>query len=283
VRSATTLAAVLAIAAPWVLQAQQGAPPTPPPADVPRFGVVEYPARKPGDPAAIERGATLYGVSCRFCHGADLRGGDGGGPNLLRSTVVLDDDQGERIGPVLQAGRGAMPPFQFTSDQSKDIAAYLHSFQVSSRTQPSTISIVVGDAKVGARYVAEACGGCHTTQRLTDFANHPALTDPKMLQQMWLMPGFAGRGVAPIKAPITRAVVTAPPARRIEGELLRMDDFTVTLKLADESVRSFTTAGTGTTVEVLDPLAPHKALLGKYTDADIHNVTAYLVSLRSTR
>ena len=101
---------------------------------MPRFGIVAYPARTPGDPAAVDRGATLYGVSCRFCHGADLRGGDGGGPNLLRSMVVLDDDQGERIAPVLQGGRGAMPPFQFTPEQTKDLAAYLHSFQVSSRT-----------------------------------------------------------------------------------------------------------------------------------------------------
>ena len=254
-----------------------------PPAEVPRFGVVEYPARKLGDPAAVERGGTLYGVSCRFCHGADLRGGDGGGPNLLRSTVVLDDDQGERIGPVLQSGRGAMPPFQFTAEQTRDLAAYLHSFQVSSRNQPSTVDIVVGDPKVGARYVAEACAACHTTERLAAFANTPSLADPKVLQQMWLMPGFAGRGIAPIKAPITRAVVTVPPAQRVEGELLRMDDFTISLKLADDSVRTFTTAGTKTTVEILDPLAPHKALLSKYTDADIHNVTAYLVSLRSAR
>jgi mono/diheme cytochrome c family protein len=254
-----------------------------PPADVPRFGVVEYPSRKPADPAAVERGATLYGVSCRFCHGADLRGGDGGGPNLLRSTVVLDDDQGERIGPVLQAGRGAMPPFTFTSEQTRDLAAYLHGFQVTSRTQPSTVSILVGDARRGQRYVAEACGACHSTERLTAFANTPSLADPKVLQQMWLMPGFAGRGIAPIPAPITRAVVIVPPAQRVEGELVRMDDFTISLKLADGSVRTFTTTGTKTAVEVLDPLAPHKALLSKYSDADIHDVTAYLVSLRSAR
>lgn len=254
-----------------------------PPADVPRFGVEEYPARRPGDPAAIERGSTLYGVSCRFCHGADLRGGDGGGPNLLRSTVVLDDDQGERIGPVLQTGRGAMPPFQFTPEQTRDLAAYLHSFQVTSRLLPSTVNIVVGDATAGARYVAEACAACHTTERLAAFANNLALADPKVLQQMWLMPGFAGRGIAPIKAPVTRAVVAVPLGQRVEGELLRMDDFTISIKLADGSVRTFVTAGTRTTVEILDPLAPHKALLSKYTDADIHNVTAYLVSLRTAR
>jgi cytochrome c oxidase cbb3-type subunit 3 len=145
------------------------------------------------------------------------------------------------------------------------------------------VNIVVGDPKVGARYVAEACAACHTTEQLRAFANTPTLADPKVLQQMWLMPGFAGRGIAPIKAPITRAVVTVPPTQRVEGELLRMDDFTISLKLADDSVRTFRTAGTKTTVEILDPLAPHKTLLSKYTDTDIHNVTAYLVSLRSAR
>ena len=263
--------------------AQQAPAPAAPPADVPRFGIVEYPARKPGDPAAIERGATLYGVSCRFCHGADLRGGDGGGPNLLRSTVVLDDDQGELIGPVLASGRGAMPPFQFTPEQTRDLAAYLHTFYVTSRNLPSTVSIVVGDAKRGQLYVAEVCGACHTTERLSAFASTPALSDPKVLQQMWLMPGFAGRGLPPIPAPITRAVVTVPPNQRIEGELVRMDDFTISIKLADGAVRTFSTAGTKTTVEILDPLAPHKTLLSKYSDADIHNVTAYLVSLRTAR
>jgi len=279
----TSLIAALVFAASLGAIAQQAPAPAAPPADVPRFGVVEYPSRKPGDPAAIERGGTLYGVSCRFCHGADLRGGDGGGPNLLRSTVVLDDDQGERIGPVLASGRGAMPAFTFTPEQTRDLAAYLHSFPVTSRTLPSTVSILVGDAKRGQRYVAEACGACHTTERLTVFANTRSLADPKVLQQMWLMPGFAGRGIPPIPAPITRAVVTVPPDQRIEGELLRMDEFTISLKLADGSVRTFTTSGTKTTVEILDPLAPHKALLSKYTDADIHDVTAYLVSLRTAR
>jgi cytochrome c oxidase cbb3-type subunit 3 len=266
------------------LGAQQG-PPTgaPPQPDIPRFGVVEYPQRKPGDPAAIERGQSLYGVSCRFCHGADLRGGDGGGPNLLRSTVVLDDEQGERIGPVLAAGRGAMPPFQFTASQVVDLAAYLHSFRVSSAERGSTVDIVVGDPKVGERYVSEVCGGCHTTAALTTFASNPRLADPKVLQQMWLMPGFAGRGTGPIPAPVVRAVVTPVPGQRIEGELVRMDDFTISIRQADGTYRSFRTAGTKATVEILDPLAPHKALLRKYSDADIHNVTAYLVSLRGGR
>lgn len=264
-------------------QQPPAATPPPPTPDVPRFGVVEYPQRRPSDRAAVERGQTLYGVSCRFCHGPDLRGGDGGGPNLLRSATVLDDDQGERIGPVLQSGRGSMPPFQFTTEQTRDLAAYLHSFRVASGLQPTTVSIVVGNAAQGQRYVAEACASCHDAAALTAFANDPRVSDPKVMQQMWLMPGFAGRGVAPLPPPVSRVIVTSSPGARVEGRLVRMDDFSVSLETADGTHRTFRTARTKTVVEVLDPLAPHKALLVKYKDTDIHDVTAYLMSLRVSR
>ena len=66
---------------------------------------------------AIERGKALYGANCVFCHGADARGGDGGGPNLLRSAVLIEDQKGERIAPVIRDGRGGMPPFQLTDAQ----------------------------------------------------------------------------------------------------------------------------------------------------------------------
>src|SRR4051812_47584466 len=53
--------------------------------------------RPPADPAIVERGSTLYGINCRLCHGADLRGGDMGGINLLRSQLVLNDQDAELI------------------------------------------------------------------------------------------------------------------------------------------------------------------------------------------
>jgi mono/diheme cytochrome c family protein len=74
-------------------------------------GFVAYPQRPPGDPASIDRGKILWGVNCTFCHGPDARGGDGGGPNLLRSSTMLDDQKGELIGPIVQKGRGGMRPF----------------------------------------------------------------------------------------------------------------------------------------------------------------------------
>src|SRR4029077_2523409 len=78
----------------------------------------DFPKRPPGDPAAIERGKALYGVNCTFCHGADTRGGDGG-PSLLRTATVLDDQHGELIGVVVKNGRPdrGMPKFSFRDEQ----------------------------------------------------------------------------------------------------------------------------------------------------------------------
>ena len=113
----------------------------------------DYPVRPPGDPAAIERGKGLYGVNCQFCHGADTRGGDGG-PSLLRSALVLADDHGELMAPVVRSGRTGMPKFTMTDAQIADIAAFVHTFRAAgydeSRMKPP--SIVVGDAKAGEAF-----------------------------------------------------------------------------------------------------------------------------------
>jgi cytochrome c oxidase cbb3-type subunit 3 len=253
-----------------------------PPAPGQGRGFVAYPPRAPGDPAAIERGRATYGVNCVFCHGTDARGGDGGGPNLLRSSAVLDDQNGELIAPIVRNGRGTMPAFQLTSEQVGDVAAFLHSFPVSSRSGPSTIDILVGDAKKGEALVAQRCASCHTTDALRGFA--AKVDDTRVLQQMWLMPGSGGRGgggaLPPVLPPPIGATVTLASGERIQGTVDRVDDFAVSLTTPDGRRRSFRTAGTGITVELRDPLQPHKDLLRVYTDADIHNVTAYIASLR---
>ena len=281
--AATLLGSVLMAQAP----AQGGAPagrgagPAPAGGQGRGGGFVAYPQRPPGDQAAIERGKAQYGVNCTFCHGTDARGGDGGGPNLLRSQSVLDDQKGELIAPIVLGGRGSMPKFTLTAEQIADIAEFLHSFPVTSRTGPSTINILVGDPQKGQAFVAAKCASCHTTEALRAFA--AKLDDPRNLQQMWLMPGSGvgrGGGAAPIPAPPVTGVVTLPSGERVEGRLDRMDDFVVSLVLPDGQRRTFRTIGTTIKVEIRDPLQPHKDLLPQYTDADIHNVTAYLASLR---
>jgi mono/diheme cytochrome c family protein len=242
-----------------------------------------YPERPPGDPAAIERGKALYGVNCQFCHGADTRGGDSG-PSLLRSSIVLDDQQGERIAPVVQDGRPdrGMPKFTFSEAQIGDLAAFIHTFKAAgydeSRLKPP--SIIVGDAKAGEAFFAAKCAACHrATGDLRGIATR--IADERMLQQTWLMPGSGGRGGAPRVAlkPVT-VTVTLPSGEKIDGTLDRLDDFVVSLTAADGTHRSFRTVGDTPKVDVHDPLQPHKDLLRTYADSDIHNVTAFLVTLK---
>jgi mono/diheme cytochrome c family protein len=242
-----------------------------------------YPDRPPADPAVLERGKSLYGVQCNFCHGSDARGGEGG-PNLLRSELVLNDQKGELIATVVQNGRGEMPKINLTMDQIADVAAYIHSFRVGgydiSRMIPP--SILVGNAAAGEAYFNKTCASCHSaTGDLKGIASRFA--DPKQLQNYFLMPGGGrggrGGGGGGTGKPTT-VTVTLPSGQKTEGRLVRIDDFTVTLADNDGVQHTFTRNGNTPKVEVHDPLEPHKQLLTKYSDDDIHNLTSYLVTLK---
>lgn len=247
-------------------------------------GIGAYPAREPGDPMAIERGRSVYSTNCAFCHGTDTRGG-GSGPSLLRSAIVLDDQRGELIGPVVQAGRPdrGMPMFPLSADQVADLAAFLHSFAVNgydaSRERPA--SIVVGSAAAGEAVFKTKCASCHsTTGDLRGLAAR--ISEPRTLQQTWLMPGSTvgrGGGPMPARARPPSVTVTLPSGQKFEGDLERVDDFLVALKTADGVRRTFRITG-GTRVDVKDPLIAHRELLPTYADAEIHDVTAYLVTLK---
>jgi cytochrome c oxidase cbb3-type subunit 3 len=250
----------------------------------------DYPLRPPGDPASIERGKALYGANCTFCHGADTRGGDGG-PSLLRAAVVLADQAGELIRPIVKDGRvdRGMPKFTLSDPQIADIATFMHSFTAAgydaSRMTPP--SIVVGDAKAGEAFFKGKCASCHAADGdLRGLATK--IAEPRTLQQTWLMPGSGGgrggrggRGGPPestVKP--TTVTVTLPTGEKVEGKLDRVDDYLVSLTTADGARRSFQTKGDTPKVEIHDPLQPHRELLRTYTDSDIHNVTAYLVTLK---
>jgi len=247
-------------------------------------GIGAYPAREAGDPAVIERGRSIYSTNCAFCHGADTRGG-ASGPSLLRSAVVLDDKTGELIRPVVQAGRPdrGMPKFPLSNEQIADLAVFLHSFTVAgydaSRQRPATI--VVGQAAAGEAVFKTKCASCHSTAGdLQGLATR--IADARTLQQSWLMPGSTvgrGGGPMPARSRAPTAVVTLPSGQKLEGELERVDDFFVAIRTADGARRAFRTTD-GTRVDVKDPLVAHRELLPTYTDAEIHNVTAFLVTLK---
>ncbi len=260
------------------------APPRPPGGGGGGFGNA-YPQRPPSPADVLERGKAQYSVHCGFCHGADARGGSEGGPSLIRSDIVLNDQKGELLAPVVQNGRGAMPKFSLTMEQISDIAAFIHSFRVGgydlSRNRP--VTIVVGEAKAGAAYFNATCAKCHSvTGDLKGYAARFA--NPRQMQQSWLMPGggggFGGGGAAPSNVKPVTVTVTLAGGKKVEGNLKRIDDFTVTLIEADGTPRTFRRNGDVPKVELHDPLEPHRDLLQTYTDKDIHNVTAYLESLK---
>jgi len=232
----------------------------------------------------IDRGRALYGVNCQFCHGSDARGGEGG-PNLLRAATILNDQNGELITPVVQNGRidQGMPKFPMTNAQVADIAAFLHNFRVAgydaSRMKPPTI--LVGDAAAGEAYFKTRCASCHSvTGDLKGIGAEYA--EPRELQQTFVMPGGGGRGRGATSAnvPPTTVTVTLSSGQKVEGRLIRVDDFIVTLADAEGTPRTFRRDGDNPRVEINDPLQPHKALLGVYSDKDIHNLTAYLVTVK---
>ncbi len=227
----------------------------------------------------MDRGRALFGVNCQFCHGSDARGGEGG-PNLLRAEIVLNDQSGELIGPVIQNGRidQGMPKFPMSNAQVADIAAFIHSFRVAgydnSRMKPPTI--LVGDRAAGEAYFHSKCASCHSvTGDLKGIGER--FSEPRALQQTFVMPG-GGRGGG--RVPPTTVTVTLGSGRKVEGRLIRIDDFIVTLADSDGTHQTFRRDGDTPHVEIHDPLQAHKDLLGVYSDKDIHNLTAYLVTVK---
>ena len=249
-----------------------------------------YPDRPKAPQDVLDKGKATYGVSCAFCHGSDAAGGEVG-PNLLRSSVVLQDESGELIAPIVHGARmdKGMPRIDLTDAQVSDIAAWLHSLKVASRTDPNenNIDIVRGDAKAGEAYFQKTCASCHSaTGDLQGFASK--MPTPKTLQQTWMLPGGGGgRGpggpasqMAGLHVPPVTVTVTSPTGVKTTGTLNRIDDFYVGLTEKDGTVRGFSRMGDTPKVEIHDPLAAHRELLRVYTDKDIHDVTAYMVTLK---
>jgi cytochrome c oxidase cbb3-type subunit III len=232
------------------------------------------------DPAAGERGAKLFAASCSFCHGPLARGAEG--PDLVRSALVLHDEKGELIGPVVHNGRPdrGMPPFpSFTEAQLYDISQFLH-MQVELTANRGTyklLNIVNGDAKAGEAYFSGTgkCNTCHSVTR--DLAHIGSKLQPADLQQTFLYP--ASRASDSSAAHEQKVTVTLASGQVISGTLKHLDDFNVLLSDSAGNVHSIARSK-NVKVELEDKLLTHRKLLDQYTDADVHNLTAYLVTLK---
>jgi len=78
----------------------------------------------------------------------------------------------------------------------------------------------------------------------------------------------------PPKAPKATVTVKLKSGETIEGTLVHTDEFEIAITDKDGWHRSWQRDRVA--VDIKDPLAAHKALMPKYTDADIHNLFAFL-------
>ena len=233
------------------------------------------------DAAAAARGEKVYASNCAFCHGEKARGAEG--PNLIRSSVVLDDEKGELIGPVIRKGRTAagMPAFpNFSDAELNDIAQYLHMQVelVANRGLYKRLNVVTGNAAAGEAYFkgGGGCASCHSATG--DLAHIGSRYQPDQLQTRFIWPGGGGFGGGGRGARAQKVTVTLAGGQSVTGTLKQIDDFNISITDAAGNYRSWPRSAVKLTME--DRLAGHRALLDKYTDQSMHDLTAYLVTLK---
>ena len=237
------------------------------------------------EPAAAARGQKIYAAECVTCHGASARGTERGA-NLIRSPRVLRDRYGSAIGPFLKKGhpmQTGAPSSSLTDPQITDISHFIWDrINNTLRGSPDfdVKDVLTGDAKAGEAYFngEGRCSTCHSPTG--DLAGYGKRYAPVDIQQRFVFPsavgGRGGRGGA--RTQVT-ATVTLPNAPPVSGALVSMDDFHVALRDADGQYRSWTRTPEMKIVKT-EPLAAHVQLLDRLTDKTMHDVVAYLESLK---
>jgi cytochrome c oxidase cbb3-type subunit 3 len=240
------------------------------------------------DPEAVERGRQLHVAQCGFCHGPNARGASG--PDLTRSELVQTDENGKQLGAFLRVGRPErdMPKFDLSDEQISDLAAFLHAeiYLAANRRLYKILDILTGDPKAGEAFFngAGGCRMCHSSAG--DLKGVGAkYTDPATLQGRMVLPRIAPPGAPPMPSyrlpNALRVTVASVSGDVVTGTLVRLTDFDVTLfDPTAGAMRSWLRTGDTPRVSVLDPLQAHVDMLFKWTDADMHNVTAFLATLK---
>lgn len=227
------------------------------------------------DPNLVEQGAYLFGQNCAFCHGRDASGGETG-PDLIHSTLVGQDVNGDKIGPVVKNGRlqAGMPPFDMSEQQISELVAFIRTQQKNAMTRKGgrkgvdAVDLQTGNVAAGKEYF-EGAGGCATCHSPTgDLAGIASRLKGLNLERQMLYPKHAK----------SRVTVTPSSGPAVSGILAYLDEFTVALVDSDGSYRSWPTKDVQFKVDA--PVKAHADLFSKYTDDDIHNLMAYLQTLQ---
>ncbi len=226
-------------------------------------------------PALIKSGEATYQQNCTFCHGRDAGGGETG-PDLTRSKLVADDVKGDKIGEIVHNGRveKGMPRFNLSDAEIAGLTAFIHdqktkaASQVGGRRGVDVQDLQTGNVQAGKSYFngAGACSGCHSPAG--DLADVASRYQGLKLMERLLYPKDA-------QAKVT---ITLPSGKTVSGTLAYHDEFTIGLRDASGWYQSWPV--TQVKYKVDAPAEAHADLLAKYTDDDIHNLMAYLQTLR---
>ena len=249
---------------------------------------IQSPASQPGRPTVtpqvypieqVKAGELRFTSQCGFCHGRDAAGGETG-PDLTRSDLVAEDMRGDKIGPLLRKGRPelGMPAFDLSDADLGGIVAFIHDQKTKlealggGRRSVDVADLATGDAGAGRRYfnAGGGCSGCHSGTG--DLAGIASRYQGLALLQRMLYP--SGRP-APARPKVT---VTLASGQTIVAPLASEDEFTIVV-LDPAGARQTYEKGT-VKYKVDDPMSAHFDQLGKYTDRDMHNVFAYLDTLK---
>jgi cytochrome c oxidase cbb3-type subunit 3 len=228
----------------------------------------------------VREGEVRFGAQCGFCHGKDATGGESG-TDLTRSEIVSKDARGDKIGPVVRAGRpnAGMPSFgTLSEDELSAIVAFLHSQMDKfaelggGRRSVDPSDLATGNAAAGREYFngEGKCATCHSaTGDLAGIGKR--LQGLNLLRRMLYPTGGPGSSSA-------KATFLLPSGQTVVAPVVSEDDFSVTV--LDPTGTRQTYQRSAVKVKVDDPLNAHFDQLGKYTDADMHSVYAYLESLK---
>ena len=229
----------------------------------------------------IAAGQGRFVARCGFCHGRDTGGGEGGGPDLTRSTFVAEDVYGNKIRTLLRSGRpdSGMPAFDLEDWEVDAIVAFVHDQKreaetaLGGRRAVAPEDLETGDPSGGQAYFngAGGCTECHSPT--DDLAGIGSRFEGLNLLRRMLYPTF-GR---PAPAPAT-LTVTLPSGETVSGPLVTRSEFRVALRDADGTERSWETGSVEFAID--DPISAHFDQLGRYTDQDMHDVYAYLTTLK---
>ena len=229
-------------------------------------------------PEQVRAGRPIFSAQCGFCHGRDAMGGETG-PDLTRAPLVAADVRGDKIGPVVRNGRAdkGMPAFSLGDADLAAAVAFIHDQKNKSesltggRRAVDVADLQTGDPKAGRIYFDGACSKCHSPSG--DLAGIARRLEGLALLQRMLYPAPAAGAASRAKVTVTQA-----SGEIVAGALAYRDEFTIALTDPSGAYRAFPADRVKPTVD--DPLQAHSEQLGKYTDDDMHNVLAYLQTLR---